>query len=132
MFLISRSMFILAAAGLAVGCAGPVVTTAPQPTASTSAADSQVSEEEKEIQAQLAKLDPAERAAVEAQRWCAINSGERLGEMGPPVKVMLKGQAVYLCCKGCQKRAEADPDKALAKVEELKAKAKAENEKATH
>ena len=34
MFLISRSVFVLAAVGLAVGCSGPLVTTAPQPTAS--------------------------------------------------------------------------------------------------
>ena len=132
MSLIPRFAFLPAVVGLAVGCNAPVVTTAPPPTASTSAADSPLSQEEKEIQEQLAKLDPAERAAVEAQRWCAISNGERLGEMGPPVKITLKGQAVYLCCKGCQKRAEADPDKTLAKVEELKTKAKAEQEKAGH
>ena len=46
--------------------------------------------------------------------------------MGPPIKIELKGQPVYLCCKGCQKRAEADPDKTLATVAALKAKVKAE------
>ncbi|MFL5341421.1 MAG: hypothetical protein ACJ8F7_14850 [Gemmataceae bacterium] len=130
--LISRSLLVLASVGLAVGCTAPVVTTAPQPTASTSAADSPVSQEDKEIAAELAKLDPAERAAIEAQGWCAISNDERLGAMGPPVKITLKGQAVYLCCKGCQKRAEADPDKTLAKVEELKSKVKAEHDKASH
>ena len=33
-----------------------------------------------------------------------------------------KETTVFVCCKGCQKKALADPDKTLAKVEELKAK----------
>jgi hypothetical protein len=44
--------------------------------------------------------------------------------MGVPVKVMVKGQPVFLCCKTCRKQALADPDKTLARVDELKAKAK--------
>jgi len=42
--------------------------------------------------------------------------------MGVPVKVMVKDQPVFLCCKGCQKEALADPDKTLARVKELRAK----------
>jgi hypothetical protein len=33
---------------------------------------------------------------------------------------MIKGQAVFLCCAGCESTAEADPDATLAKVAELK------------
>lgn len=44
--------------------------------------------------------------------------------MGTPVKVMVKEQPVFLCCKGCRRKALADPDRTLAKVDELKAKAK--------
>ena len=54
-----------------------------------------------------------------------MDTDNRLGSMGKPVKVMVKGQPVFLCCKGCQAKAQADPDKALRRVEELKAKAKA-------
>jgi hypothetical protein len=39
---------------------------------------------------------------------------------------MVKDQPVFLCCKGCQKKALADPDKTLAKVKELRDKVKAE------
>jgi hypothetical protein len=44
------------------------------------------------------------------------------GSMGVPVKIMVKGQPAFLCCKGCQETALADPDKTSAKVEELKKK----------
>ena len=63
---------------------------------------------------------------VEAQEWCVINGDERLGSMGPPLKLEIKGQPVFAYGKGCRKKAVADPDSTLAKVEELKAKAKAE------
>jgi hypothetical protein len=79
--------------------------------------------EEAEIKANLAKLSPADRKLAEAQRWCAIEDDTRLGEMGVPFKVVLNGQPVFLCCKGCKKQAEKDPEKTLAKVKELKAKA---------
>jgi hypothetical protein len=48
--------------------------------------------------------------------------------MGVPVKVMLKGQPVFLCCKGCKEDALANPDEMLAKVEKLKAKAKSQKQ----
>jgi hypothetical protein len=79
-------------------------------------------EEEATIKANLAKLNDADRKLAEAQRFCAIENDDRLGSMGVPVKVMVKDQPVFLCCKGCTKQAAADPDKTLAKVKELKAK----------
>ena len=78
--------------------------------------------------AERAKLPPDERALVEAQEWCVINTDERLGSMGPPLKLVIKGQPVLVCCKGCKRKAEADPDGTLAKAAELKAKAKAERD----
>lgn len=74
------------------------------------------------VAANLAKLNPADRALAVAQQYCPIQSGVRLGEMGVPVKVVLKGQPVFLCCDGCQKKAQADPARALAKVREMTAK----------
>ena len=86
---------------------------------------SQVPAATDEVAAVRAKLGPEDRALVEAQEWCVVSTDERLGSMGPPIKLDIKGQSVFICCSGCKKKAEADADKTLAKVEELKAKKKA-------
>jgi hypothetical protein len=36
---------------------------------------------------------------------------------------MLKGQPVFVCCKGCVEDAQENPDQTLAKAAALKAKA---------
>jgi hypothetical protein len=81
-------------------------------------------ETEAEIKAARAKLSKEDLALVEAQEFCAVETDNRLGSMGTPFKVTIKGKAVFLCCKGCEKKALADPDKTLAKVKELQAKVK--------
>ena len=78
--------------------------------------------EEAELAAERAKLTPADRELVEAQEWCAVSEGSRLGSMGAPLKLDLGGKPAFVCCAGCRKRAEADPAKTLAKVEELRAR----------
>ncbi|WP_345327595.1 hypothetical protein [Novipirellula rosea] len=70
--------------------------------------------------ATLAKLPMEERMAVEAQKYCAVNTTGFLGSMGAPIKLELDGKPVYLCCGGCTKKAQANPAATLAKVEELK------------
>ena len=70
--------------------------------------------------AELAKLPMEERMAAEAQKYCAINTKGFLGSMGAPIKLMLDGKPVYLCCNGCTAKAQANPVATLAKVEELK------------
>jgi hypothetical protein len=79
-----------------------------------------------EVQAERTKLSDEDRALVDAQEWCVVSTDERLGSMGPPLKLDIKGQPVFVCCNSCKRKAEADPDKTLAKVEELKAKATSE------
>jgi hypothetical protein len=79
--------------------------------------------EEAEIKANLAKLPAKDRKLAEDQKFCAVEEDSRLGAMGVPVKVTIKDQPVFLCCKGCTKQAQKDPDKTLDKVKELKAKA---------
>jgi hypothetical protein len=37
---------------------------------------------------------------------------------------MIKGQPVFLCCKGCKEEAEKDQDETLKTVAELKKKSK--------
>jgi uncharacterized protein (TIGR03000 family) len=73
----------------------------------------------------LAFVSAEDRKLIDAQRFCAVQEGNRLGSMGLPVKVMLKGQPVFLCCEGCRHHAESDPDKTLETVQKLKAKASA-------
>ena len=75
-----------------------------------------------EVAAERAKLSPTDRALVDSQEWCAVSTDDRLGSMGPPLKLDIKGQAVFVCCKGCKRKAEADPDRTLAKLAELKNK----------
>ena len=85
--------------------------------------------DEADIKEARAGLSPEDRRLVEAQDFCVVMPDKRLGVMGTPIKVMVKDQPVFLCCKGCRRKALADPDKTLAKVEELKAKVKASAEK---
>lgn len=71
------------------------------------------------VSAVLAKLPVEERMAIEAQKYCAVMDKNLLGSMGAPVKLEIDGEPVYLCCKGCTGRAQANTTATLAKVEEL-------------
>lgn len=70
--------------------------------------------------AELAKLSPEDRTAAESQKYCAIAAGSFLGGMGAPIKLELDGNPVFLCCKACVAKAQANPAATLAKVEELR------------
>ena len=107
------------------GCSNPNTGTPAPADAKAPPADAHAAE----VKAERDKLSADDRALVDAQEWCAINTTERLGSMGPPLKVTVKDQPVFLCCKGCQRKALADPDKTLAAVAELKAKAQADRER---
>jgi hypothetical protein len=76
-------------------------------------------DESANLSAALAQLTPEDRKVAEAQKFCPILEQNRLGSMGPPVKLSIDGQVVFLCCKGCKKGALANPKKTLAKVAEL-------------
>jgi Cu(I)/Ag(I) efflux system membrane fusion protein len=76
--------------------------------------------QERKVKAELAKLNAEDRKLAEAQKYCPVLTANRLGSMGPPVKVMLDGQPVFLCCKGCEGKAKANSRETLAKVEELR------------
>src|SRR5438045_3737596 len=39
-----------------------------------------------------------------------IVSGEELGKMGEPLRFTYKAQEIRLCCKGCEKKFQADAD----------------------
>lgn len=71
-----------------------------------------------EIAANLAKLSPDDRKSAAAQKICPV-SMDPLGEMGVPLKVTVKGKTFFLCCKGCKKELNANPDKFLAELAKL-------------
>lgn len=61
-------------------------------------------------------LPPAPAATkYGGQKTCPV-MGDVLGEMGEPIPVAVKGQTVYVCCKGCVSKVQRDPDKYLAVV----------------
>lgn len=101
------------AAALAGGC---TETTPAPPAAKADKGD--------KIKAALDQLSPEDRALAEEQKLCP-ETDEPLGSMGVPVKVLVKGQPVFVCCQGCDKGVLADPDATLKKVEERKARNKA-------
>ncbi len=96
---------------------------APRPAPSLSPAPNAGGKLEAKVKANLAKLSAEDRRLAEEQKFCPVEPDNLLGSMGPPVTVEIKGQKVFLCCKGCKDDALADRDQTLAKVKELKAKA---------
>lgn len=74
----------------------------------------------KKAAAAVAKLPAADQPLAEAQLFCPIAKGSRLGSMGTPVKLMLEGKPVFLCCKGCEDGARGNAKATLAKVDEIK------------
>ncbi len=74
-----------------------------------------------EIAAALADLNDGDRALAQSQKFCAVMTDSLLGSMGPPVKVDVNGQSVFLCCDGCESKALRKPDETLANVAKLKA-----------
>jgi hypothetical protein len=60
----------------------------------------------------VSRATAADQAPISAQRVCKV-SGEPLGSMGTPVKVTRGDRAIYLCCQGCVKSVQANPDRYL-------------------
>lgn len=60
------------------------------------------------------KSPPADDATLIAEQKVCPVTGDPLGSMGPPVKVMVAGKPVFICCKGCEKPLLKDPAKHLA------------------
>lgn len=63
----------------------------------------------------IEQLPEADRQLALAQRICPA-TGAALGSMGVPIKITLRGQTVFLCCKGCVGKAERSPDEMLRKL----------------
>ncbi|MBC7819942.1 MAG: efflux RND transporter periplasmic adaptor subunit [Planctomycetaceae bacterium] len=76
----------------------------------------------------FAKLSPEDRKLAASQKFCPVLTESRLGSMGVPVKVLVNGQPVFVCCNACSKQA-AEADATLKKVAELRARTKSEGER---
>lgn len=90
---------------------------APTETLGDSAAEAE--SQESEITVALASLPERDQTVATAQRYCAVLNKNRLGSMGAPVKVVVQGQPVFLCCEGCKTKALANPRATLARAKEL-------------
>ena len=114
----------LVAVALTVGCQ---TRTPPATTASSEIGhdDHPAEAADPKVSATLAKLSSEDRQIVEAQKFCAVMNQKKLGSMGTPLKLEIKGEPVFLCCAGCKPKALKNPDETLAKVAALKAGNKA-------
>jgi hypothetical protein len=63
----------------------------------------------------LAALGESDRAGISRQGVCPV-TGAALDSMGGPVKVLVGGQPLYLCCKGCLGKVQSAPEAYLAKA----------------
>jgi YHS domain-containing protein len=62
-------------------------------------------------------LEPQDdKTLIARQKVCPV-TGEPLGSMGPPFKVVVNGRTVFLCCKGCEKKIRQNPEKYFAKLD---------------
>lgn len=60
--------------------------------------------------------EPAAAPVAGRQRTCPV-TGEELGSMGPPVPVTVAGRTIQVCCAGCRRPVEKNPQKYLAIVD---------------
>ena len=68
-----------------------------------------------QLQVTLAALDQSDRALIARQRVCPV-TGAELGGMGGPIKVLVGGRPLYLCCKGCLGKVQSAPEAYLRKA----------------
>ena len=102
------------------GCNNVPETPAPEtpaPDAGDNAAGGEdaMADEDPAVTEALKDLSAEDQAAVRRQKTCPVGGG-LLGSMGPPIKVDVKGQDVYICCAGCEQELLARADEYLAKI----------------
>ncbi len=67
--------------------------------------------------ARAEEAKPTEAKPLPDNLTTCVVSGEKLGgDMGKPVTFIYKNQEVKLCCKGCRKDFDKDPDKFIVKI----------------
>ena len=63
----------------------------------------------------IAQLPPEDQELARKQKVCPI-TGEPLGSMGVPVKMVVESRPVFLCCEGCRSKVKENPRAALRKA----------------
>jgi hypothetical protein len=58
---------------------------------------------------------PEDKLLISKQKLCPVTD-EPLGSMGAPVRVVLGGKPVFICCKGCEAELRRNPKQYLGKV----------------
>ena len=105
-----------------LGVSANPATPAPTPVATIPVMSSMSPAMRAKIQKEMAKLSPEDRRLAETQVFCAVDQDSALGSTGPILKEMVKGQPVFLCCRGCVAEARAHPDETLVQVQKLMAR----------
>jgi hypothetical protein len=75
---------------------------------------------EADIRVNLARLGPEDQHLAGRQKYCPMMEGVRLGEMGRPHRIEVKGESVFVCCENCARQAQQDPEVALTRIKELR------------
>jgi membrane fusion protein, copper/silver efflux system len=60
-------------------------------------------------------LSEEDRLLAAKQKICPV-SGEPLDSMGGPVRLVVEGRTVFICCKGCEEQLRKEPAKYLSKL----------------
>ncbi len=69
-----------------------------------------------EQRAAISELSPEDQKLAWQQKVCPVTDMP-LGSMGAPIKVMVEGHPVFICCEGCRDSLLAEPAKYLAIIE---------------
>jgi hypothetical protein len=56
-----------------------------------------------------------DRLLAARQKFCPV-TGEPLDSMGGPIRLVVEGRVVFVCCKGCEEPLRKDPAKYLSKL----------------
>jgi hypothetical protein len=60
----------------------------------------------------LTTLSPSDREQAKRQRICPVTR-KPLGSMGTPVRLIVNGRVVFLCCSGCEGKLRRDASRYL-------------------
>lgn len=104
---------LLSSLGLLTACSSE---SAPTDTATGTTAEWQVGLDP-EVAEALSELPEEDRQAALKQGVCPVTKMP-LGSMGPPMKIVVEGQEVFLCCEGCESTIRSNPEKYLPSKDE--------------
>lgn len=83
---------------------------------STAQKDVEVAAPAAAVSEAMQSLSEEDRQSALRQRICPV-SEEPLGSMGPPVKVVVGEQEIWICCDSCEELLKADPQSYLEKLQ---------------